>query len=267
VQTVDTLRQRYAEVKARVAEAARRAGTPVHQVILVAVSKYAPMEDLRELVALGHRDFGESQVQQLTQRAVLLQEYLGRQRSLGGTPAGSGAPREGVRWHMIGRLQRNKIRKAVELARLIHSVDSLRVAEEVQAAALRLDVTADVLLQVNVSGEGSKAGLAPASLPHFVELMGTMAHVRVRGLMAMAPHSENPEDSRQVFVRARELFDEFLRTGEAGPHFNLLSMGMSGDYHVALEEGANIVRVGTAIFGPPGPQAAGDPADDPERAE
>jgi PLP dependent protein len=166
-------------------------------------------------------------------------------RALPVLPAG----REGVRWHMIGHLQRNKARKVVEYARLIHSVDSLRLAEELQHLALRRDQVIEVLLQVNCSGEAQKHGCPmPAAIP-MAEQIGTMINVRLRGLMTMAAAGQRPEDARGDFARCRELFEEIAGMGLTEAPFNLLSMGMSGDYEVAISEGANIVRVGSAIFG------------------
>jgi pyridoxal phosphate enzyme (YggS family) len=232
--------------------------------MLVAVSKYAGIDDVRELVNLGHRDFGENLVPSLVQRAAMIEEWQARQKALprtkasspvGGAANGSITPSTPVRWHMIGHLQRNKVKKAVELSRLIHSVDSLRLAEEIQLAANKFAKTAEVLVQVNTSGEASKFGCAPAAASHLVEAIETMINVRVRGLMVMAPHWDGPtpdlEGARETFGRCRELFVEMRRQGLGGEHFNILSMGMSEDYPVAIAEGANLVRVGSAIFGPP----------------
>lgn len=246
-----SLAERYTEVKQRVADAAARSGRTGDSVYLVAVSKYAEPEDIRELIELGHRDFGENRVQQLVQRASIAQEWFDRAgllaRSGGGSqPFDADKP---IRWHMIGHLQRNKARKVTELSRLVHSVDSLRLAEELQASANKLDRDIDVLIQVNVSGEESKEGLPISAAGALAEQIDTMVHVHVRGLMTMAPFSDNPEDSREHFVRCRELFEELRHDGYGEGRFDLLSMGMSGDYEVAIEEGANIVRVGSALFG------------------
>jgi pyridoxal phosphate enzyme (YggS family) len=156
-----------------------------------------------------------------------------------------------VRWHMVGHLQRNKVRKIVGRVRLVHSVDSLRLAETLQQAASRLDEPMEILVQVNTSGEKSKYGVAPAAARHLVEQIDTMMNLRPRGLMCMAPLSDDPEDVRQTFVRCREIFDDIRRIGSGGERFDILSMGMSGDFEVAVEAGANIVRVGSAIFGSP----------------
>jgi pyridoxal phosphate enzyme (YggS family) len=241
-----TLKERYAIVKERIAAAAKRAGRSPNSIVLIAVTKYASIDQVRELIELGHVDLGESHVQNLVQRAAQIDEFLQRHRQLGGRS--STVPKQ-VRWHMIGHLQRNKVRKLIGLTRLIHSVDSLRLAEEVQAAAVKLDEPVETLVEVNVSGEKSKFGVAPAAARHLIDQMETMMNVRVRGLMCMAPLADDPEKARPVFVRCRELFDDILRSGVAGERFDILSMGMSTDFEVAIECGANMVRVGTAIFG------------------
>jgi len=248
---MSTLQERYTEVKQRVEEAALRSGRTPSSVYLIAVTKFAEPEDIRELIELGHRDFGENKVQQLAQRASVINEWFERaqtHRRVADEHA-SFDPSSPVRWHMIGHLQRNKVRKIADLVRLVHSVDSLRLAEEIQTIANKLDRTIDVLLQVNVSNEESKFGVPIAAAGAIAEQIDTMINVRVRGLMTMAPLSENPEDARSHFVRCRELYEDMIREGVGEGHFDLLSMGMSGDYQVAIEEGANLVRVGSAIFG------------------
>lgn len=250
---MSTLRERYTEVKQRAGEAAIRSGRTPGSVYLIAVTKFAEPEDIRELVELGHRDFGENKVQQLAQRASVINEWFERMK-LHPRVAGEHSsfdPSTPVRWHMIGHLQRNKVRKIGDLVRLVHSVDSLRLAEEIQQIANKLDRTIDVLLQVNVSNEESKFGVPIAAAGAIAEQIDTMINVRVRGLMTMAPIGESPEDSRPHFARCRDLYDDLVREGVGEGHFDLLSMGMSGDYEVAIEEGANLVRVGSAIFGEP----------------
>ena len=272
-----TLEQRYAEVQARIAAAARRTGRGPDGVVLVAVTKYAEQDQLRSLIQLGHRDFGESRVQNLVQRAGMVEEFLSRRRTLPharkpGEATGSG---EFVRWHMIGHLQRNKVRRAVEVCRLIQSVDSLRLAEEIQQAAMKREEPVDVLVQVNCSGQNSKFGCPLPAAGHLAEKIDTLVSVRVRGLMTMAPTPLPAADggppvidlgaARDTFARCRELFDEMHKSGIGDGRFNILSMGMSGDFEVAIEEGANLVRVGSAIFGEPkhptGENEAEPPAD------
>lgn len=257
------LRERYAAVTGRIAAAAKRSGRSPSSIVLVAVTKYAEPDQIRELNRLGHSDFGENKVQQLIQRATMIEEWHARQR--GGHAHGStnGAPAP-VRWHMIGHLQRNKARKVVELCRMVHSVDSLRLAEELQLAASRREQPVEVLLQVNCSGESTKHGCAIGAAIHLAEQIETMVQVRLRGMMTMAAPAADPEAARPTFVRARELFQEIRDSGAVGHHFNILSMGMSGDFEVAIEEGANMVRVGSALFGEPGAGATDEPDSDDE---
>lgn len=248
---MSTLAERYTEVRQRVADAAARAGRTPDAVYLVAVTKTAEPEDIRELIEAGHRDFGENRVQQLVQRASLVEEWFDRTRMLSRS-AGDRIPfdtNKPVRWHMIGHLQRNKARKVADLCRLVHSVDSLRLAEELQQYANKHEKDIEVLIQVNVSGEESKEGVPIPAAAAIAEQIDTMIHVHVRGLMTMAPLSDNPEDARPHFARCRELFEEMKTEGYGEGRFDLLSMGMSGDYEIAIEEGANVVRVGSAIFG------------------
>lgn len=274
----ESLEERYALVRDRIARAARGVGRQADEVYLVAVTKAADPEQIRRLMELGHRDFGENQVQQLVQRAAMADEYLSRLRVLPSSRGGRGAAAGeslfssrpsvelmppttgtgGVRWHMIGHLQRNKAKKCVELVRLVHSVDSLRLAEELQALALKKDRVVEVLVEVNCSGESSKQGCPVAAAIPLAEQIETMVNVRVRGLMTMGPLEGGEREVRSTFARCRELFEEMRTRGFAEGRFNLLSMGMSGDFEVAIAEGANIVRVGTAIFGPAAPGSGGD---------
>lgn len=237
-----TLRERYDAVKRRIADAAHRAGRKPEHVMLVVVTKAASIEQIRELISFGHQDFGENRVQNLIQVTAQIDEHLARLRELR-----SIAPE--VRWHMIGSVQRNKVRKMVELARLIHSVDSLRLAEEIHIQAARRDQPIDVLLEVNVSGEISKHGITAAAVRHVVQQLDTMVNLRVRGLMTMAPLAGGVAAAQQTFERAFEVFTDIRQSGQGGKSFDLLSMGMSGDFEEAIAAGANIVRVGSAIIG------------------
>ena len=256
-----TLRERYDEVRARIAAAADKSGRRASDIVLVAVTKYASIEDIRELVGLGHADLGENRVQQLVQRAAIIEEFNGRRSERGAKVAP-------VRWHMIGSLQRNKVKQAVDTVRLIHSVDSLRLAEELQEYAEERGSApggdkygpVDVLVEVNVAGERSKHGCAPAAARHLVDMIDTMVALRPRGIMCMAPNTGSVDDARRTFTRCKEIFDEIRAIGSGGERFDILSMGMSGDYEVAIECGSNMVRVGSAIFGEP--QAADGDGDD-----
>lgn len=269
---VMTLKDRYEELQQRVARAAERVGRSPEQILVVAVSKYAEVEQIMELISLGHQDFGESRVQQLLQRKAVIDEWRQRKRTMSGVAQAarrrSGAvlgperiPEE-IRWHLVGELQRNKVRKAIDEVRLIHSVDSLRVSEEIQTAALRKEEPVEVLLQVNCSGETGKHGVSLPAAIHVAEQIDATTYVHLRGLMTMAPYSENPEDSRPTFQRARECFEEIRDAGVAEGRFNILSMGMSGDFEVAIDCGANMVRIGSALFEGTADDHAPEPEED-----
>jgi pyridoxal phosphate enzyme (YggS family) len=248
-----TLAQRYADVKARIAAAAHRVGRRAEDVMLVVVSKSGTVDQIRELMQLGQVDFAENRVQQLVQRAAQVDEWRMRRIELSGQ-----APL--VRWHMIGSLQRNKVKKAIELSRLIHSVDSLRLAEDIQVAAARREKPVEVLVEINVSGEASKHGVAPGAARHLIRQIETMVNVKARGLMCMAPLEGGTDAARATFERCREMFEDIRTSGAGGDRFDILSMGMSGDYEVAVECGSNLVRVGGAVIGPP--QVTEDAAED-----
>jgi pyridoxal phosphate enzyme (YggS family) len=235
---------RYDEVKERVAAAATRSGRDPSNVYIVAVTKNATPAQVRILHRKGHSDFGESRMQHFVRMASQIDEFRARQRELHGD---LDLP-ESLRWHFIGHLQRNKVRRVLGAARLVHSVDSLKLAEEIHACHRDDGPVAEILVQVNVSGERGKYGVAPAAASHLVDQVRTMVGVRVRGLMCMAPLGEDADDARPIFTRAWELFDE-IRHATGDSRFDLLSMGMSNDYEAAIECGANIVRIGTAIFG------------------
>ena len=248
------LRDAYQSVNQRIANAAAKSGRRASDIVLVAVTKNATPDQIRAIVELGHADLGESRVQQLSQRAPQLNEFLARKKTLARAAPQSalGVP-DKVRWHMIGHLQRNKVKQVAPLVALIHSVDSLRLAEEVHNFASRTDRMIDILIQVNASGEEQKFGVAAPAVIHLAEQIDTMMHLRLRGLMTMAPLSDNPEDARPTFQRTADIFNDLRKEKIGGPECNILSMGMSNDFEVAIEEGANVVRVGTALFGPAQP--------------
>lgn len=275
--TLASLKERYAHVKDRIARAAARSGRKPEQIMLVAVTKTAEPDQIRDLIQLGHQDFAENRVQHLLQRAAIIDEWMARHRTVSNVPwqrgeAGdllaNGEPSTGhagkVRWHMIGHLQRNKAKKVIETCSLIHSVDTLRLAEEIQAIAVKRDRPVDVLLQVNCSNEPQKHGCAIAAAAHLAEQIETMLNVRLRGVMTMAALSANPDDAQGTFERCHELFEEIRDSGAVSPHFNILSMGMSSDFEIAIAQGANLVRVGSAIFGAGAPQSGESGDDDDE---
>ncbi|MFO7274640.1 MAG: YggS family pyridoxal phosphate-dependent enzyme [Bacillota bacterium] len=215
----------------RIRRAAERAGRDPAGIRLVAVTKTRTVEEIEEVLAAGIRDLGENRVQELRSKAPLLQDK---------------APT----WHLIGTLQTNKVKHALEWATLIHSLDRPSLLQELVKQAERRDQPVDALVQVNVSGEATKHGIPPGELESFLRRVAQQRWVRVRGLMTMAPLSDNPEDARPHFRRLRELRDQMQALGLEGINLEHLSMGMSGDFEVAVEEGATLVRVGTAIFGP-----------------
>ncbi|MHC4994172.1 MAG: YggS family pyridoxal phosphate-dependent enzyme [Planctomycetota bacterium] len=243
------LKDRYKDVLDRVAAAAVRSGRQPGDIITVAVTKAASPEQIRQLVEMGHQDLAENRVQQLQQRVAMIDEFLSRHRIMSSART-SKVPDE-VRWHMIGHLQRNKVKAVLPVVKLIHSLDSLRLVEEVHDQAIKQDREIDVLLQVNVSGEKSKGGITPPAVPHMADQIDSMMHLNLRGLMTIAPKQENPEDNRIHYQRLAEMFKEMHKTGRYGQRFQILSMGMSDDYELAIEEGANVVRVGRAFFGEP----------------
>lgn len=229
-------------VRDQIAEAALRSGRRPEDVQLIAVTKGVDLEIVKLLLDLGQLDLGENRVQQLVKRASLIDEQMQRRAAAGNDIGGP------VRWHMIGSLQRNKVRQILPLVSLVHSMDTLRLAEEISARAEKAGQPAEVLVQANVSGEKSKSGIPPAAVPYLVEQIASLAKLKVVGLMTMAPLVENPEEVRGVFTRTRELFEEIRASRRAGPDFAHLSMGMSNDFVVAIEEGATLVRIGSALF-------------------
>ena len=223
------LKENLLNVEAKIQEACRRAGRERSGVTLIAVSKTKPVETLKEAYDLGVRVFGENKVQELTDKYETL-------------------PRD-IHWHMIGHLQRNKVKYIIDKAELIHSVDSLRLAEAIEKEAEKRDITANILIEVNVAREESKFGIMPEELDEIVEKIAGFSHLRVQGLMTIAPYVENPEENRAVFAHLRKLSVDIASKNVDNMNMSILSMGMTNDYQVAIEEGATMVRVGTGIFG------------------
>ncbi len=231
------------EVEERIAQACARVGRPREDVTLVAVTKTVSLDIIRLLVDMGVQDIGESRVQELTKRAAMVDEWLSRRaRDL----AAGAKPRP--RWHMIGHLQRNKVKALVPWTHMIHSVDSLRLAEEINNQAGKLDRSIPVMIEVNAGGEGSKHGIAVAATTHFVEQICSLPHLEITGLMAMAPFTDDESVIRETFTRVRELYDEIIGERLASTSFRMLSLGMSNDFEYGIEAGATHVRVGTALL-------------------
>jgi len=226
--------ENYARVRAEIDAAAVKSGRDPASVRLVAVSKTQPAEAVMEAARAGATIMGENRVQ----------EALAKMEELAGLEGGRGLTFE---WHMIGTLQKNKARHAVGAFTLIHSVDSTSLAAEIDKRAAMLGIVQEVLLEVNVADEETKHGVRPGDAPALAVAVNGMENVRPVGLMCIPPFTDNPEDSRPHFRRLRGLMEEIR---SAGVDMRELSMGMTQDYEVAVEEGATLVRVGTAIFGP-----------------
>ena len=221
--------ENYRVVEEKVENACKRAGRNREEVTLIAVSKTKPVSMIEELLPLGVRDFGENKVQELTAK----EEEL---------------PKD-IHWHMIGHLQRNKVKYVVDKVCMIHSVDSLRLAQEISKEAVKHDLVMPVLVEVNVAGEESKFGVSVEEAPSLVEEISKLPGIHVNGLMTIAPYVEDPEENRSVFRNLRKLSVDIGEKNFDNVTMNVLSMGMTGDYEVAIEEGATHVRVGTGIFG------------------
>ena len=219
----------YKRVEEKVQRACERAGRKREEVTLIAVSKTKPLSMIEELLPLGVRDFGENKVQELTAKAEVLSKD--------------------IRWHMIGHLQRNKVKYVVDKACMIHSVDSFRLAEEISKEAEKKGVEVPILLEVNVAGEESKFGIRPEETEELARQIALLPNLHIQGLMTIAPYVENPENNRQIFRNLRNLSVDIERKKFDNVTMSVLSMGMTGDYEVAIEEGATHVRVGTGIFG------------------
>ncbi len=217
-------------VRERIKAAAVKSGRDHSDIVLVCVTKEVGIEEADEAIRAGVTDIGENRVR----GAILKYEALNK--------------RGGIRWHLIGHLQTNKAKKAVRLFDMIHSLDSLRLAEEIQKQAEKIGRMQSILIEVNVSREAAKYGVAPEFLEDLIKSVKGMKNLMLSGLMTMAPYAENPEDSRPHFRRLRELRDSLSSYNCDNIDMRHLSMGMSGDFEVAIEEGADMVRIGSAIF-------------------
>ncbi len=217
------------QVTERCHAAAKRAGRSVEDVTLIAVSKTKPVSMIEEAIAAGAVEFGENKPQELKTKYEVLPKNL--------------------HWHMIGHLQRNKIKYIIDKACLIHSVDSDRLAEAISEEAVKHGLVMPVLIEVNVAGEETKFGVKPEETEDFVRRIAALPGIQVRGLMTIAPYTDNPEDNRPYFRALRNLSIDIAAKNIDNVSMLELSMGMTGDYEVAIEEGATFVRVGTGIFG------------------
>ncbi|MBR2122461.1 MAG: YggS family pyridoxal phosphate-dependent enzyme [Lachnospiraceae bacterium] len=226
---MDTVKDNLAAVEERILNACKKAGRNREDVRLISVSKTKPVGLLMEAYDAGARDFGENKVQEILQKAPLMPDD--------------------VRWHMIGHLQTNKVRQLIPHAAMIHSIDSEKLARAVSAEAEKAGRRIPVLVEVNMAGEESKFGLSPEETEDFVRSIAPLPGIAVKGLMTIAPFTEDPETNRPYFAALKELCLDIDRKSINNVDMYELSMGMTGDFEVAVEEGATFIRVGTGIFG------------------
>ncbi len=226
---IQELQENYRSVEARVAAACARAGRNRTEVTLIAVSKTKPVPMLQEAYDAGAREFGENKPQELKDKYPQL-------------PAD-------IRWHMIGHLQTNKVKYIIDKACMIHSIDTIHLAEAVNAEAAKRALVMPVLIEVNIAKEESKFGIMPEDAEAFVRQAGVLPNIRIEGLMTIAPFTDNPEDNRVYFRNLKKLCVDINAKNIDNVSMHNLSMGMTGDFEVAIEEGATMVRVGTGIFG------------------
>lgn len=223
------LQENLIKVQYNIANACKKSGRDPKEVTLIAVSKTKPIEMLTKVYNTGVREFGENKVQEMCSKMEVL-------------------PKD-IHWHMIGHLQTNKVKYIVGQTYLIHSVDSLHLANEIQKQAVKNDCICDILVEVNIAQEESKFGTSCEEAIKLVEEISKLDHIRVKGLMTIAPFVENPEDNRQYFKGIKQLSVDIAAKNIDNVSMDILSMGMTNDYMIAIEEGATMVRVGTGIFG------------------
>ena len=226
---MSTIRENLTTVETNILAACERAGRARDEVTLIAVSKTKPVSDIREAMAAGCTVFGENKVQELKDKTAEIAEPL--------------------HWHMIGHLQANKVKYLPGMVDLIHSVDNDKLAAEIEKQAARHDLIMDILCEVNMAHEDTKFGLTPKETPDFVLRTVNLPHLRIRGLMTIAPYTDDAETNRPYFRGLKELMGQINKSLPTDRQMDILSMGMTGDYQVAIEEGATMVRVGTGIFG------------------
>lgn len=226
---MEFIKENLSEVEEKICQACKRAGRDREEVTLIAVSKTKPVEMLEACLEQGIRVFGENKVQELCEKYEQLPKN--------------------IKWHMIGHLQRNKVKYITDKVELIHSVDSLRLAEAISEDAVKKGVSVNVLIEVNVAQEDSKFGLTTEETEKLVRQIAALPNIFIKGLMTIAPYTEDPEDNRPIFRTLKQLSVDIEGKNIDNVSMSILSMGMTGDYEVAIEEGATMVRVGTGIFG------------------
>lgn len=223
------IKENIKQVEKNIENACQKAARDAAEVTLIAVSKTKPVSMLEEAYECGCRHFGENKVQELVEKYEVM-------------------PKD-IKWHMIGHLQRNKVKYIVDKVYLIHSVDSLRLAEEISKEAVKKNVNVNILVEVNVAEEESKFGTTSEAAIELVQDISSLPNISIKGLMTIAPYVENAEENRQYFAKLRQLSVDIMNKNIDNVSIGVLSMGMTGDYQVAVEEGATYVRVGTGIFG------------------
>jgi pyridoxal phosphate enzyme (YggS family) len=234
---MSNISERFGRIQESIQNTCDQIGRSCDDIQLIVVTKSAPYPAVKEIISLGHAHLGENHVQQLKKVDALLREEPTLETRL-----------PDIQWHMIGHLQRNKVKQVLPLTSLIHSVDTLRLAEEINDGAAKLNKKVKILLQVNTSKEPQKYGVPVGAATHLAEQLETLPHVELKGLMTMAPLTRNKDIVRSCFARAKEIFDEMSGERIVGPQFTELSMGMSSDNEVAIQEGATLLRIGSAIF-------------------
>ncbi|MEM1013749.1 MAG: YggS family pyridoxal phosphate-dependent enzyme [Planctomycetota bacterium] len=241
------VQSRLEDVRGRIASACDQADRPTSAVTMVAVTKYATADQARSIVSLGVRDLGENYVQNLQQRAVDVGEHHQALQA-----DASSDVNDDLRWHLQGHLQRNKVKAALPIVTMLHTLDSLRLAEELEVQVPRVlgeEAKLPCLMQINCSNESQKGGVAVGAARHLAEQMMELGHLRLMGVMTMAAYGVDADTARRTFARCREVFEEMKKFGIGGDDFRHLSMGMSDDFEPAILEGSTIIRVGSALFG------------------
>lgn len=226
---LELIKENAVQIRKKVRDAAEKSGRSLEDITLIAVTKTQGIEKIQHALQAGMLDLGENKVQELCEKYPLIDTEC--------------------RWHLIGHLQTNKVKFIIDKVHMIHSLDRLDLADEIQKRAAKAGRTVDVLVQVNVAGEETKFGIAPEEASDFVKQLAVYPNLRVRGLMTVAPHVQNPEETRPVFRQLKKIFIDIRQENIDNINMDYLSMGMSNDYEIAIEEGANMVRIGTAIFG------------------
>ena len=226
------LKQNLLQINENIAAAAEKSGRRADDITLVAVTKTIPTDQITEAASLGVTDFGENRVQEMLSKYDTVNDVI-----------------SDAKWHMIGHLQTNKVKNIIDKVSLIHSVDSVRLANEINKRASQINKIMDILVEINIADEDTKQGVSVNEAYELIEQIGNMTNICLRGLMCVAPYVEDSEQNRRYFNKMNQIFIDIASKKVHNADMRFLSMGMTGDYQVAIEEGANIIRVGTGLFG------------------